>query len=292
MEIRYRCAGLALATSLILAGYGGSQTRAAARSQAAPSCTALKAHGGLAGKALHIGTDPVSPGYESAAADNPGQIVGLDPDLIGALASCLGFTYSFQSFDFSALVAALEARRIDLIASGMYATPARAARVNFVLYMKAATGTVVRKGNPHHLNALAALCGVTAAVPNGTVEQALLTQQSAKCAASGKGAITVATYQDNAACLQAVRNGRADIFLTDAGLAASLARAYPASVQTAFTISTGFTIGLGVNKGDRALLTAIRDGMAALQAQGIESHLLKKWGFAAAQLESARIVTR
>jgi polar amino acid transport system substrate-binding protein len=260
---------------------------------AAATCAEVKAkHASLSGREIKIGISPFSPGYEVADPKDPSKIVGFDPDMVQAVTDCIGVKYSFQSMDFGGLVGALEPGRIDMIFSSMYATPERAKKVTFVVYQKASTGGVVAKGNPKGITSFQSLCGLTAAEVTGTVEAETLATESQKCTAAGKGEITISQYKDNDACLRAVQVGRADIFMTDAGLAAALARQFSDTLDKSFTVASDYRFGVGVRKEDTDLLNAVYDALLAIQADGTEAKLLAKWGFASDQLEPARIVTQ
>ena len=192
--------------------------------------------------------------------------------------------------DFGGLVAALESGRIGMIFSSMYATPERAKKANFVVYQKASTGGVIAKGNPKGITSFQSLCGLVAAEVTGTVEAETLAKESEKCVAAGKSGIEITQYKDNDACLRAVQVGRADIFMTDAGLAAALARQFSDTLDKSFSVASEYRFGAGVNKKNTELLNAVLDGLTAIQADGTETKLLEKWGFATDQLEPARVV--
>jgi polar amino acid transport system substrate-binding protein len=260
---------------------------------AAASCDEVKAkHANLATKAIKIGISPFSPGYEVADPTDPSHIIGFDADMVQALAACIGVKYTFESMDFSGLVGALEAKRIDLIYSSMYATPERAKKVNFVLYQKASTGSVIRKGNPKGITSKDTLCGVTAAVVTGTVEAETITKWGEACKSAGKPNVELTLFKDNDACVREVQVGRADFFMTDAGLAAALAKQFADTLDKGFTVASEYRFGVGANKDDTALLNAVSDGMKAIQDNGTETQLLTKWGFDPGQMEPARIVTQ
>jgi polar amino acid transport system substrate-binding protein len=109
--------------------------------------------------------------------------------------------------------------------------------------------------------------------------------------AQGKPAVNITYYPDNNACVLAIKTGRADIFSTDTALTAALAKKFPDFLQTSFDITTGLNFGVGVNKSDNDLLNAIFEAVTEIQSDGTEVKLLTKWGFAAAQVQAAQIVT-
>ena len=60
-----------------------------------------------------------------------GEIVGLEVDLVTALAESMGLEVAFVTMPFADLLEALETNKVDMVASGMTITPERNARVAF-----------------------------------------------------------------------------------------------------------------------------------------------------------------
>jgi len=65
-------------------------------------------------------------------ADRNGEIIGLEVDLMQALAQSMGLTAHFVIKPFADLIPAIERGEVDLVISGMTITPERNARVAFV----------------------------------------------------------------------------------------------------------------------------------------------------------------
>jgi len=99
------------------------------------------------------------------------------------------------------LIPALQASQIDLVWSSLLYTPERAKVVDFVVYQKAGTGALVKKGNPQGIHALDDVCGKRASGVLGTVEEAAFRDQSPKCQAAGKPTIDISTYPNAPAAL-------------------------------------------------------------------------------------------
>jgi len=188
-----------------------------------------------------------------------------------------------QKQDFNGLIPALQAKHISVIASGMYASDERAKQISFVQYMKAGEASVVAKGNPKNLTSMESTCGVTAAEAVGTVENAIFEKQDKACKAAGKPGITLLSFQGNDQAVTAVAQGRADIFLTDSGVASYISAKLP-KIQVGFPIVSDFVFGFGVAKPDTELLNAIQDSMTELNQSGKLKEIITKWGFAESQI--------
>jgi len=280
MSGRYRISEVVAATTILMTCIGPNSLALAQSS----TCQALaEQYPSLKGRALVVGISPAPANYSATDPNDPANVIGIEPDLLKSAADCLGFTFSYSKLDFAGLIPAIQSGRIQIIAAGMYASDERAKQIDFVEYMKAAEASLVATGNPKKLQGLGGLCGVTAAEVVGTVENAILDKQSETCTAAGKAAISPLQFPSNDRAYSALAQGRADIFMTDAGVASFLAATTPDKVQVGFAIPTDFVFGLGINKKEQAL----RDGLlASFKAQSKEGNLkasMNKWGFANGQ---------
>mgnify|MGYP003346463758 CR=1 FL=1 len=66
------------------------------------------------------------------------------------------------------------AGQIDVMWDTLLYTPERAKRLDFVVYMGAATSVMVPKGNPKALNSIDDLCGLKVVAGLGTTQEAQL----------------------------------------------------------------------------------------------------------------------
>jgi polar amino acid transport system substrate-binding protein len=255
-------------------------------------CTALaKKYPGLDGEKLTVGISPAPANYSASDPKDPSSIIGIEPDLLDAAGDCLGFTTTYSKLDFAGLVPALQSGRIDLIAAGMYSSEERVKQVDFVNYMKAGEASLVAAGNPKKLEELTDVCGVTAALVVGTVENAILDKQSKECETSGEKPLKTLNFPSIDRAQSALAQGEADIVLTDAGVAAYLAKRASDKVEVGFDLPTDFNFGFAVNKE----ATELRDGLSAALQQMYDDGTLQKavehWGFATSQELKPAVVT-
>lgn len=282
------CSGGERTTS---AGAGAPKADQQVVDQASGACAAVGSkYPALKGKTINVGSNPGLNYYNFVEEGNASKVIGLEPDLMGAIAKCVGFTVNYQKMDFNGLIPALSSNRIDAITSGMYATPERAKQVSFVSYMKAAEAAVVAKGNPKNISGLDSLCGTTVAQVVGTVEVEVAAEQDAKCKAAGKPAMKFLNFNNNNQLTSALTQKRADVFLTDAGVAAYIAKQFPA-LEKGFDIVSDFVFGIGVNKSNADLLNAIDESLVALHEKGELTTVAKKWGFSEEQVIKPAKVT-
>jgi len=114
-----------------------------------------------------------------AFLSSEGAVTGESPEIAKIIVAQLGIgRIEWQQLEFDALIPALEAGRIDVIASGLFITPERAKHVSFsepTFHVK--PGLLVRKGNPlqlHSYQQAVMQAGVKVAALSGAVEETLL----------------------------------------------------------------------------------------------------------------------
>ena len=76
-----------------------------------------------------IATDTVFKPFEYTNENN--EFVGIDVDILAAIAEDQGFEYELQVIGFSAAVTALEAGEVDGVIAGMSITDERAQKYDF-----------------------------------------------------------------------------------------------------------------------------------------------------------------
>jgi polar amino acid transport system substrate-binding protein len=260
---------------LALAGFAAAPFGPALAADA-PKCEPEKLatkYPSLVGKPLRAAEDGESPPYSMRDPKDFQRIVGIDGDLIRAVAKCIGVKVEFKTGAWSGLLPSVIADQADAMWY-LYYTPERAKQVDFVVYLQAATGALVKKGNPKGITDLASTCGDTATAGLGTVEEAAFREQSKKCQAAGKAAIDILTYPDIPSGTRLIQNGRADVMMSDLALIDQLAADNAQAFERGFKIMSGFKIGPGIKKGNDDLRNAIYDAMQVLHDNGTEKEIL------------------
>lgn len=272
-------AGLAAALTMVPAARAADGVEPGAAAFAAmPACKALQAkYPSLVGKTLVVGLGGYTKGFEAPAADDPSRIEGLDPSLFDRIGGCLGFTHDYQSGSFNVLLTSIDSGRAD-IGPMLYVTDARLKQVAFVASLQVQDGSIVAKGDPKGLTGMDKLCGATVAAAAGTYEATkLVPDQSAACTAAGKAAVDLLLVQNTDNSIQAVRSGRADIYLTEAGSAREIAAADP-SLASGFVVDLPILVGFPIAKSNTTMRDAVFDAMKVIQDTGVEKKLLDFWG--------------
>ena len=231
----------------------------------------------LAGKTIKVGQDGESVPFSQRDPKDFSKLIGLDADLARATFACVGVPIDFTVGAWSGLIPAAMAGQIDIMWDTLLYTPERAKKLDFVVYMNAATGMLVAKGNPNNVHALTDLCGLNATTQLGTTQEAMLREANSKCLAAGKPAVTLILSQDMPSSLRLVQSGRADLAAVNKFVGDSMVASSPDKVQSAFDVVTGAKISVGTAKGNSDLVKAIKDGLSAIRANGTEKAIYDKY---------------
>ena len=232
---------------------------------------------GLVGKTIKIGQDGESVPFSTRDPKDFSKLIGLDADLAQATFACIGVPMQFVIGTWAGLIPAAMSGQIDVMWDTLLYTPERAKKLDFVVYMNAATGMLVAKGNPKNIHALGDLCGLTSTTTLGTTQEAMLRDASSKCVAAGKPAVNIITSTDMPSGLRLVQNGRADLVSVNKFVGDSMVAANPTTVEAAFDVVTGAKIAVGTAKGNTDLVKALRDGLAAIRASGAEKAIYDRY---------------
>jgi polar amino acid transport system substrate-binding protein len=264
---------IALVAGLSLASLGAAK---ADEVTCEPAKAAAK-YPALAGKTVKIGQDGESVPFSTRDPKDFNKLIGLDADLARAAFACVGVPMDFSIGTWAGLIPATMAGQIDIMWDTLLYTPERAKKMDFVVYMNAATGMLVAKGNPKKIHTLDDLCGVTATTTLGTTQEAMLREANGKCVAAGKTAVNIITSPDMPSGLRLVQNARADVVAINKFVGDSMVASNPTTVESAFDVVTGAKIAVGTAKGNPDLIKAIRDGLTAIRANGTEKTIYERY---------------
>src|ERR1700736_6014789 len=200
---------------------------------------------GLVGKTIKIGQDGESVPFSMRDPKDFSKLIGLDADLAEATFACIGVPMQFVVGTWSGLIPAAMSGQIDLMWDTLLYTPERAKKLDFVVYMNAATGMLVAKGNPKNIHAVGDLCGLTATTTLGTTQEAQLRDASSRGVAAGKPAVNIITSTDMPSGLRLVQNARADLASVNKFVGDSMVAANPTTIESAFDVVTGAKMAAG-----------------------------------------------
>jgi polar amino acid transport system substrate-binding protein len=211
---------------LVLAGCGSSKSKSTASTTESTPSTSVNSS--IAAQvpsryktkgSLIVATEAQYAPNEFIAPDGH-TIIGMDPDLVRALATTMGLRAEFINANFEAIIPGLAAGRYDLGASSFTDTKEREKTVDFVTYFTAGISFYAKTSANPGVKTVADLCGKTVAVEKGTVELEEATKQSGKCTKEGKKAVSVLTFPGQNPVNLAILSGRAEVGMADSPVVA------------------------------------------------------------------------
>lgn len=221
---------------------------------------------------LIFGTESTFPPYEFRSTE--GELVGYDIDLAAEVCKHLGKKIEWVDMAYDSLIPSVMMHKIDVIAAGMSASPARQKRVSFTIPVNnTPSAFFVLKGNEH--DSAEAFNGKVIAVQLGTIQDAY--------AANVMKGVTVKTYKKSDDCMREVLYGRVDAAL----LSGSTGHKYAVSKDFAGKISmcavTDVVEGssgsaFAIAKDQPELLAAVNGVLEEMKKDGMFQQVRDKWG--------------
>jgi|SRR5437016_341997 len=274
-----RSVGASALAMALLAGCGSSKkstttsateapTSAANAAIAAQVPAAIKAKGNLivASEAQYAPNEFIAPDGHT--------VIGMDPDMVKAIAAVLGLKVSVVNSTFEAIIPGLAAGRYDIGASSFTDTKEREKTVDFVTYLSVGEAFLSKANGGPKLNTLAELCGRTVSVEKGTTELEDAEKQSKKCKAAGKPIKLLVFPGQNDANL-ALSSGRAEVDFADSPIIAYQVRKLGVQVRSSPTFGIA-PEGLALPK-HNGMAKPVLEALKTLIANGTYMSILKKW---------------
>ncbi|WP_029263083.1 MULTISPECIES: amino acid ABC transporter substrate-binding protein/permease [Microbacterium] len=211
------------------------------------------------GEKYVIGTDTTFAPFEFTNAD--GDLVGIDMDLLRAIAKDQGFEVEIRQLGFDAAVQALQSNQVDAVMAGMSITEARQETFDFSEpYFTSGIQLGVLEASD--IQSLDDLDGKAVAVKTGTQGQTFADENK------DEYGFTVTPYQDTTDMVDAVKAGQAVGYFEDFPVLA-----YGIQQGSGFRLigkpELGGEYGFAVNKGENPeLIEMFNAGLANLQSSG------------------------
>ena len=224
-------------------------------------------------KPLKVGSTPTGVPFTFLDAKT-NSIQGIMVDIVRDVAADAGFKVEIEGMSFSTLIPSLTGNKIDIIAAAMYITPPRQEVVDFSrpIYTYG-EGLIVAKKDTKEYTKLEELKGMTVGAQKGTAYVEPL-QKSGLFA-------EVKIYDNIPAILSDVNAGRIQAGFADKPIVAyNLQQGAFADTRLvkSYVSTLSGSVGIGVRKGDAALLKRINTSLEKLQKNGTIDKIMAKWG--------------
>lgn len=221
-------------------------------------------------KKYTISTDAT---YAPFEYEKDGKYVGIDIDILAAIAKAEGFEYEIKPMNFKGIIPALTSNQIDAAIAGISITEPRKKVLDFSDgYYESGLSAVVSSKNTT-INSLNDLNGKIFAVKKGTSGSAFAEANQDKY----KG--TIKYFDDTPAMFQEVINGNADVTFEDFPVVA-----YRISIDSKSGLriagdkinkdNYGFAVKKGENK---ELLDKFNAGLKSIKASGEYDKIVAKY---------------
>lgn len=208
-----------------------------------------------------------------AFVDKEGQTVGFDVEAVEWIGKKMGFKVKHQPVEWSAIIPALEAKKIDMIASGMSATAERAQRVNFSDPYYQVTQVLVVKGDSKATLEQMLGSNKKIGVQRGTATAKYLEALAKKPGMKFK----LVQYDSTDLSMQDLPIGRIDGSCMDNTIAKEVLKK-DKNVKVVGTFDApAENYGYAVRKDDAELLKKLNDGLKLLMADPYWAELKKKY---------------
>ncbi|MGI3224292.1 ABC transporter substrate-binding protein [Streptomyces sp. GTA36] len=237
-----------------------------------------------AGK-FKVCSDVEFPPLEFFENGTSGKPVGFDVELAEAVAKEVGLEAEVRNVAFDGLLPALDAKRCDVVWSGLYVSPERTKTRHAVPYLRIGDGVLVPAGNPEKIQTPEDLSGKTVAVAAGTTAEKALKGLNEQFNKNGTTPMKITAYSKFTEEVAAVKSGKADAMVevdVSVGYIAKQQEGELESLSDVFQPKN--ELGAYVRKGS-PLASEIKDALALLSKAGTTQKLAEKYG-----LESSRIV--
>ncbi|NJB69268.1 polar amino acid transport system substrate-binding protein [Desulfobaculum xiamenense] len=233
--------------------------------------TAMLAGGAIASEKVYVnGIDFGFPPF--GFVDKHGEPTGFDVEAVNWIADKMGFKVRHQPMDWDGIIPALNAGKIDFIASGMSATAERAKVVNFTKpYFRVTQVLVVRGDNTQNLDEILT-SGKTVAVQRGTNTVKYLEELAARPGMNFK----VAKYDSTDLSMQDLPIGRIDGSAMDSTIAYEMMKGQDYRIAGVFDAESE-DYCYAVRKADAELLDKLNKGLDLLKADPYWEELKAKW---------------
>ncbi|MER9565454.1 MULTISPECIES: ABC transporter substrate-binding protein [unclassified Mesorhizobium] len=214
-----------------------------------------------------------------------GELVGFDVDLINAIAKELGVKLEYVHSRFEGLTPNLQSKRIDLIISGMYDTPARRENFDFVDYLNAGAVFFTLDKNTDIQKPLD-LCGKVVTANRGTSYPGSVEKWSTEnCIPAGLPAIQVITDTDMASEFLYLNQGRAVGSVQGTEAIPTVLASKEGPFRTLSGPFTNVKLGIGFRKEDPELRDAVLAAAEKVFTGGKYAELIAKWKLGASAIE-------
>jgi polar amino acid transport system substrate-binding protein len=222
------------------------------------------------GKTLVVASDASYAPNEFFDKDGK-TVVGMDVDLIKAVAAKLGLQVDVQNAPFDGIIPGIKADKYQVGISSFTDNKEREQTVDFATYFTAGSSFYVPTDGGPDIKTVADLCDQKVAVQKGTVQADDAAAQAKKCK------VDVQVFPDQNGVNLALKSGRANVAMADSPVAAYAVKQSNGAFKLTGESYDNAPYGIAVPKGS-GLAEPIVEALKAMIADGQYKEILTKWG--------------
>ena len=213
---------------------------------------------------LTMSTNAAFPPYEMTTDD--GGFEGIDVELAEAIAAKLGLELQIDDMDFDSALLAVQQGKSDIVMAGVSVTDDRLMVMDFSnSYATGVQVVIVKEGSDVTIDNLG----------EHTIGTQRATTGNIYCT-DDYGEDPVVAYDNGITAVQALMNGQVDCVVIDSAPAQEFVAANPGlTILDTEYVSEEYAIGM--NKGNTALVEAVNQALAELQADGTVQSIVDKY---------------
>jgi len=270
----------------VLAAAAGAALLTTAACGGGESSQSSDVRGLLSAGKLKVCSNIEFPPLEFFENGTSGKPVGFDIELAEAVGEELGLDVQVQNVAFDGLLPALDAKRCDVVWSGLYVSPDRTKTRDAVPYLAVGEGVLVPAGNPGNIRKPADLSGKTVAVAAGTTAEKRLKALNEQFKKDGSAPINITAYAKFTEEVAAVKSGKADAMVEVDVSVGYIAKQQAGQLQSLPDVfQPEHKLGVYVVKGS-LLAGEIKDALASVSKAGSTRELAEKYGLQPSRLVS------
>lgn len=226
----------------------------------AQNCEPAKAttkYAGLARPVVKVTASPTVPPFTFSDPATM-KLTGLETEIIEYVLNCAGVKFEYMLGNWNGGLASLFNGAADIMIGNVNYTAERAAKADFVVFMRNGTSVMVDKGNPKNIRGVDGLCGVTGAVGIASSSRRVTEDLSRTCAQKDRPPINIQLSDGTDLLLTAAAADEAppmtEISLWDGLLSPNFSSPWSQSGYPAMTVCMGLGengLPIGVQLGGR-----------------------------------------
>jgi polar amino acid transport system substrate-binding protein len=198
---------------------------------------------------------------------NPAHIIGFEVDLSNALAARMGRKARFVQNQWDGLVPGLERGEYDVVINGLEITPERAEKIHFSNPYFYSTLTITTRADDTRVQRADDLRGLTVGVLRATFAERYV---------QSLGHVMLRSYDGQVQQFLDLALGRLDAVVMDTPVALYYARG--PQVRNIEIPAARMAFGIGIRKGDGALLQQINEALESMKQNGVLRKIYTDWG--------------